>query len=109
MNMTDAVAVLVEGTLASSVAILLVLALRKPLRDRFGAAAGYAAWWLVPAAVLAVLLPAGVAPVEVSTGQLGVGFGAGVGADAPVRAAPAPASRAVSDRTVFVMAERRKI
>ncbi|RNF85919.1 M56 family metallopeptidase [Montanilutibacter psychrotolerans] len=47
-----------ETTLASSAAIVLVLALRRPLRRRFGAVSAYLLWTAVPAAMLAVLLPA---------------------------------------------------
>lgn len=65
MNTADIATTLVEATLASSVAILLVLPLRQPLRAHFGATVGYAAWLLVPAALVAVLLPAAIAPTPV--------------------------------------------
>lgn len=58
MNVADLLALLVETTVAGSVAIVLVLMLRRPMRRHFGAAAGYALWSLVPAALTAVLLPA---------------------------------------------------
>lgn len=45
-------------TLAMTLALLLVLTIRKPLRRLFGARVAYLAWWLVPLAMLAVLLPA---------------------------------------------------
>ena len=51
----------VELLLASSAACLLVLLLRLPVRRAFGARVAYALWWLLPAAMLAVLLPAPVA------------------------------------------------
>lgn len=51
---------LIEATLASSAAIVLVLALRKPMRKAFGAQLAYASWWLVPVSWLALLLPARV-------------------------------------------------
>lgn len=51
----------IELLLASSAACLLVLLLRLPVRRVFGARAAYALWWLLPAAMLAVLLPAPVA------------------------------------------------
>ena len=54
---------LIEATLAGSAAILVVLMLRRPVLAAFGARAGYATWWLVPAAMLAVALPSAVAPV----------------------------------------------
>lgn len=54
---------LFEATLAGSAAILVVLMLRRPLRAAFGAGAAYAAWGLVPAALLATLLPAATAPI----------------------------------------------
>jgi bla regulator protein BlaR1 len=61
----DLSALLAGTTLASSVALLLVLLLRRPLRAAFGAAVGYGIWGLVPAALLAVLLPAATAPMVV--------------------------------------------
>lgn len=64
---------LVETTVASSVAIVLVMLLRHGLRGRFGTATAYAAWSLVPVAVLAVLLPsAAMAP---AAGALGLALG----------------------------------
>ncbi|WP_372018807.1 TonB family protein [Pseudoxanthomonas sp. 10H] len=56
----DLFAPLVETTLAGSAALLLVLALRRPVRATLGATAAYALWLCVPAALLAVLLPRGV-------------------------------------------------
>lgn len=62
---------LIEATLASSAAIVLVLALRKPMRKAFGTQLAYASWWLVPVSWLALLLPARVevlsAPVRAVT------------------------------------------
>lgn len=54
---------LAEATLATSAAIVLVLLLRRPLRALSGAGAAYAAWGLVPAVLLASLLPAAVEPM----------------------------------------------
>ena len=48
----------VELAVASGVAVVLALLLRAPLRRRFGAGVAYAAWLLVPASMVAVLLPA---------------------------------------------------
>lgn len=52
---------LLEATLATTGAALLVLALRRPLRRRFGARCAYGLWLLLPLALLAVALPAPVA------------------------------------------------
>ena len=49
---------LLETTLASTAALLLVLLMRRRLRVMFGASVAYAAWLLVPIASIAVLLPA---------------------------------------------------
>ena len=54
----DTLELLLEGTLASSAAIMLVLLLRRPLRMAFGARVAYGAWALLPASIIAVLLPA---------------------------------------------------
>lgn len=48
---------LVDGSLAVAAASLLVLALRRPLRRAFGARVAYAAWALLPLALLAATLP----------------------------------------------------
>ena len=55
---------LVIATVASSLAILFVGVLRKPLRRAVGARAAYWQWLMVPASVLAVLLPAPVHSVR---------------------------------------------
>ena len=49
---------LLDGAVATSAALLLVLALRHPLRRMFGARIAYMAWALVPLALAAVSLPA---------------------------------------------------
>lgn len=57
MASADPVPLLVEATLAGSLAIMLVLALRWPVRRVLGAGAAYALWSCVPVALVAVLLP----------------------------------------------------
>ena len=69
MNAADLLRALLEATLASSLAIFLVLVLRAPLRRLGGAGVAYALWWIVPASLLAGLLPAAsqapvIAPVR---------------------------------------------
>ena len=59
----DLLQALLETTVATTVAVLLVLALRRRLRALFGATVAYAAWALVPVAAIAVLLPAATRPV----------------------------------------------
>jgi bla regulator protein blaR1 len=61
---------LVLATLASSLAIVIVAALRKPLRYAVGARAAYWQWLLAPASVLAVLLPAPARSVRVAAESL---------------------------------------
>lgn len=53
----DLIAILTETTLAGSAALLLVLALRRPVRAALGANAAYALWLCVPVALFAVVLP----------------------------------------------------
>src|SRR5690606_29368533 len=48
---------LVDGCLAGSAALLLVMLLRRPLRRAFGARMAYWAWGLVPLALAAAALP----------------------------------------------------
>lgn len=91
MHSIEMLRLLAETALAMSLAIVLVLALRAPLRRRFGAGVAYAAWWIVPAATLAVLLPAAPAPM---TGTLSLAAAApaaylGLAAAAPASTAPA--------------------
>ena len=66
MGSADLVRWLIETTLASSVAILLVLLVRRPLRSGFGAGMAYAAWALVPAMLLVLAIPAPSLPLPVS-------------------------------------------
>ena len=66
MDSAELYAWLVEATLAVSAALLLVLALRKPLRAAFGANACHAAWSAVPVALLATWLPAAEADAPVA-------------------------------------------
>lgn len=61
---------LTGAAITSSVAILLVGLLRKPLRAVFGARATYWVWLLVPALVLASLLPAPSQLLEASSGSM---------------------------------------
>ena len=58
MTSADVLTLLAEATLSSSAAIVLALLVRRSLRRWFGAAVGYAAWGLVPVAIVAVMLPA---------------------------------------------------
>jgi TonB family protein len=48
---------LLQATLALTLGLALVHALRLPLRRAFGARIAYAAWWLAPACLVAPLLP----------------------------------------------------
>ena len=61
---------LVIATVASSVTIVIVGVLRKPLRYAVGARAAYWQWLMVPASVLAVLLPAPAHSVRVLAGSV---------------------------------------
>lgn len=61
---------LTSALMASSVAIPLVGLLRKPLRAAFGSRTSYWVWLLVPALVLACLLPAPSQMLQASSGSL---------------------------------------
>lgn len=56
--MADVLLALVRVNLAASVAVLLLLALRKPAQRVFGAEAAYGLWLIFPLAAVASLLPA---------------------------------------------------
>ncbi|QNH11534.1 TonB-like protein [Xanthomonas sp. SI] len=62
MSVETFVAGMWATALSGSVAIVLALALRAPLRRAFGAGVAYAVWGVVPLAMLAVLLPGDVRP-----------------------------------------------
>jgi bla regulator protein BlaR1 len=68
----DLLHVLGVATIASSIAVLFVLALRKPMRQRFGAQAAYSLWCVVPLVVLVALLPAPVATAPLPVVQTSV-------------------------------------
>ena len=71
MHSADLYAWLIEATLATSAATLAVLAMRKPLRETFGAGPCHAAWSAVPIALLATLLPAAEADASDEIGRVG--------------------------------------
>lgn len=58
MTANDALDLLLRLTIASSLSLVLVLLLRRPLRALFGAGAAWQLWLVVPAATLAAALPA---------------------------------------------------
>ncbi len=65
-----------ELSLATSAACLVVLLVRQPVRTVFGARVAYALWWLLPAAIVAVLLPApSIAPAAIELGHASAGAG----------------------------------
>jgi beta-lactamase regulating signal transducer with metallopeptidase domain len=63
MMTADLFSLLVRIVLALSAALVIVLALRTPMRAAFGARAAYGLWLLAPAAFVASLLPARVVGV----------------------------------------------
>lgn len=65
--MIELLAILRTATLASSAALLLVLLLRKPMRQCFRPHVAYAIWVFVPTVLVAALLPAPVKIVSVQT------------------------------------------
>jgi beta-lactamase regulating signal transducer with metallopeptidase domain len=67
------IAFLTETTLAGSAAMILVLLIRAAVRRWFGAGIAYALWILVPVAMLAVLVPAGVRPEAMQAMAVTVG------------------------------------
>ena len=54
---------ILRAALMSSIAIVALLVLRRPLRRWLGASSAYQAWSVVPAVTVAAMLPAGLAPV----------------------------------------------
>lgn len=77
-----------ELGLATSAACLIVLLIRQPVRALFGARVSYALWWLLPAAIVAVLLPApSITPAAIELGRLSTGVGLPTAAPADTTAA----------------------
>ena len=74
MASRELIALVLQATLLGSAAVALAMMLRRPLRGAFGARAAYAAWWLVPAALLAMLLPGHAPPGPI--GAMADGFAA---------------------------------
>lgn len=77
---------LLESSLAITAGLLLVLALRLPLRRLFGAGVAYATWALLPLSLLAVSLPAPIR--EVALAPLSTTPSIGYVASAAVTAIP---------------------
>jgi len=87
----DLLTALFEINLAASLAILAVLAARRPVRKRFGAGIAYALWLLPPIAAAASLLPRPSFTAAVPQIPVGPGFEAAiVWIAAPATAVPAP-------------------
>lgn len=87
----ELLAVLAEGLVASSAAIVFVLLLRGAWQRRFGAAALPLLWALVPASLLAVALPARIEPVSVEPVRFAASSATVADAAAPVTDLPAAA------------------
>lgn len=86
---SDALLELIQATLALTLALVAVLALRRTLRHRFGAGAAYALWATVPLAVLAVLVPARSAAPTQAVAEVPALFAALPSAEATRSLAPA--------------------
>src|SRR5690554_3577610 len=91
---------LVDGTLAVTVVLALVLAVRIPLRRAFGAQVAYAAWALVPVALAVAALPRPGAGRALAPELLALH--PGVLVVAAVDAAPAAAGIAAAEWTLLV-------
>lgn len=102
---------LAEATLASSAAIVVVLAARRHLRALAGAGVAYAAWAAVPLAALAVWMPARVAVPGVAVAPAFAAIGDAIATPASVDFAPwllaLWAIGAGATATVFAIRQRR--
>ncbi|MBO6963080.1 MAG: hypothetical protein JJ850_00580, partial [Kordiimonadaceae bacterium] len=61
----DSFTLLMNATLAATVAIFAVAVMRGKLRQLFGARVAYTFWLIVPMAVIASMLPTGIQTVSV--------------------------------------------
>ncbi len=84
---SDLLLFLLKANLALAAAVLLVLALRRPVRAIFGARSAYALWLIAPLSILALLVPARTVTLPAPKAAKPVA----VATQAPARAAPAPA------------------
>src|SRR3954469_18374347 len=66
MMTADILRALASANLVAGVTVVVILALRVPVRRMFGSRAAYALWLAVPLAALAILLPPRVITVTVS-------------------------------------------
>ena len=87
----EVLSVLFRLTVAVSVAALLMLLLRRPLRQQFGAGAAYRAWLLLPVAAAAAALPASIPDVQLDLARAPLA-GLGPALAAPVAEAPPSAA-----------------
>ena len=55
--MTEALLLILRVNVVLAAATLLVLAVRRPIRQRFGAHLAYGLWWVLPLSALAAMLP----------------------------------------------------
>ena len=103
----EILALLWRGTLTTSIAICVVLALRLPLRRWLGAQAAYLAWALAPLAAVAALLPAPLRPMAIMHSfalPAPQSFAAPVAANTPMPAATAIANAHTAfDPTVLLV------
>lgn len=74
--MSDALLFLLATNIAAAVAVLVVLALRVPIRRLFGPGVAYGLWALVPLAALGMLLPARTIYIAAPATSEGAGFDA---------------------------------
>lgn len=68
--------VVLEANLVLALAVLAILALRRPVRERFGPLAAYALWLVAPICLLAGLLPVHAPPAVATPAVTLVGAGA---------------------------------
>lgn len=71
---SDALLELFQASLSLTVALVLVLALRRPVRRALGARAAYALWAIAPLSAIAVLLPARRGDLAPFAGDLAAGL-----------------------------------
>lgn len=64
MDAAEVLSLLLKVNLAAGAAILVVLAMRKPVRRMFGARTAYGLWLLLPLSAVALLLPARIVFVQ---------------------------------------------
>lgn len=98
MMANDILLFLGKANIALAAAVLLVLALRRPVRKAFGARSAYALWLIAPLSIVALLIPPRTIMLPAPAGPAAIATAPPQSSPAPPPS-PSPAAHGVSDRS----------